>query len=113
MIDRNDRGGQADVILAERLSAFSGAILRDAGADDPTARDATRAMLHSSLHGIDSHGIRLLPHYRAAIQGGRLKGQPQINFVKTQRFLHYLSANNFDFTKKIAEIIRLKKKSRK
>ena len=93
-MNRHDHGGQADVIPAERLSAFSDEILRDGGADDLTARDATRAMLHASLHGIDSHGIRLLPHYRAAIQGGRLNGRPEITFTKTRSGTGTLDADH-------------------
>lgn len=72
------------VIPAERLTAFSTAILTDVGADEQTARDATRAMLHASLHGIDSHGFRLLPHYRAAILGGRLNGAPDMVYAQTR-----------------------------
>ena len=37
-------------------------------------------MLHASIHGIDSHGVRLLPHYQAALRGGRVNGKPQITF---------------------------------
>ena len=73
-----------EVFPAERLIAFSAAILANAGADEPTAHDATRAMFHASLHGIDSHGFRLLPHYRAAIQGGRLNGTPDMIFTQTR-----------------------------
>lgn len=73
-----------DVIPVYRLTAFSIAILSDAGADAPSARDATNAMLHASLHGIDSHGFRLLPHYRQAIIGGRLNGTPDLSFTRTK-----------------------------
>ena len=88
------QGGWIDVLPADRLSAFSAAILADAGADEPTASDATRAMLHASLHGIDSHGIRLLPHYRAAISGGRLNGRPDMVFTKTRAGTGMLDANH-------------------
>ena len=53
-------GEMGDTIPVEQITAFSAAVLSDAGADDATARDATSAMLHASLHGIDSHGFRLL-----------------------------------------------------
>jgi LDH2 family malate/lactate/ureidoglycolate dehydrogenase len=69
---------------AEALSAFSEAALRAAGADAPSARDATRAMLHASLHGIDSHGFRLLPHYCRAIGEGRVNGRPSPRFRSTR-----------------------------
>ena len=74
--------GTLQAVSAERLSSFSAAILGVAGADDTTARDATRAMLHASIHGIDSHGFRLLPHYEAALRGGRLNGRPHLNFKR-------------------------------
>ena len=83
-MDNTGSDDRIEVIEAARLTAFSAAILADAGADEPTARDATSAMLHASLHGIDSHGFRLLPHYRAAILGGRLNGAPDMTFTQTR-----------------------------
>ena len=92
---RNTRSdNQTDKIPAERLTAFSTAILAGAGADEMTARDATRAMLHASLHGVDSHGFRLLPHYRAAILGGRVNGTPVMAFTKTRPGAGTLDANH-------------------
>lgn len=69
---------------AKSLCLFSEAALRAAGADGPSAQDATRAMLHGSLHGIDSHGFRLLPHYVRAIREGRVNGQPRLRFRRTR-----------------------------
>lgn len=65
---------------ADELRRFSAAALRQAGADEPTADDATAAMMHASVNGVDSHGIRLLPHYVRAIAGGRINGRPQLTF---------------------------------
>ncbi len=48
-----------------------------AGANAATADGATRAMMHGTTLGVDSHGIRLLPHYIAALEGGRLNRDPQ------------------------------------
>ena len=73
---------QLEATPVDRIVSFSNAILAEAGADQETARDATRAMLHASLHGVDSHGFRLLPHYRAAIIGGRLNGAPIMTFTR-------------------------------
>lgn len=71
-------------VEAGRLAAFSEALFRAVGADDETARDATRAMMHGSIHGVDSHGIRLLPHYLAALKGGRLNPRPRLSFRRTR-----------------------------
>ncbi|GJD65744.1 Ldh family oxidoreductase [Methylobacterium frigidaeris] len=62
------------------LAAFAQAVLAAAGADEESAAAATRAMAHASLLGVDSHGIRLLPHYAAAIAGGRVNGRPRLRF---------------------------------
>ena len=94
MKDRTVSNDRDNVIAASQLSSFSTAILKDAGADEPSAHDATRAMLHASLHGIDSHGFRLLPHYRAAICGGRLNGRPDMMFTKTRAGTGTLDADH-------------------
>jgi LDH2 family malate/lactate/ureidoglycolate dehydrogenase len=69
-------------VAAETLEAFSIAALKATGADTETANAATRAMIHASKLGVDSHGIRLLDHYVRAIVGGRIKKTPTLRFVK-------------------------------
>jgi LDH2 family malate/lactate/ureidoglycolate dehydrogenase len=64
------------------LDAFCRAALAAAGGDDATADAATRAMMHASRSGIDSHGVRLLEHYAKAIAGGRVNGKPKLRFVR-------------------------------
>ena len=94
MTDQTGPDNRRDAVPVDRLTAFSNAILSDAGADDASARDATHAMLHASLHGIDSHGFRLLPHYRAAFIGGRLAGSPDLAFTKTKAGAGILDAGH-------------------
>jgi LDH2 family malate/lactate/ureidoglycolate dehydrogenase len=65
---------------ADPLAAFSRAVFRAAGADEPTADAATRSMLHASRIGVDSHGFRLLPHYAAVIEAGRVNGRAELCF---------------------------------
>jgi LDH2 family malate/lactate/ureidoglycolate dehydrogenase len=69
-------------VAAEALEAFAIAALAAIGADKETAEAATRAMMHGSKLGVDSHGIRLLDHYVRAIEGGRIKKNPTLRFVK-------------------------------
>lgn len=52
--------------------------MRAAGADAVSAEGCARAMLHASLHGVDSHGIRLLPFYVDCLRTGLVKGAPDI-----------------------------------
>jgi ureidoglycolate dehydrogenase (NAD+) len=50
--------------------------LRQAGASEPSLQAATRAMMHASLVGVDSHGVRLTEHYCRMLEGGRLNRNP-------------------------------------
>ena len=69
---------------AGTLERFCQAVLAAAGADGPSAEAAARAMMHASIHGVDSHGVRLLPHYYKVLRGGRVKGAPAITFNRTR-----------------------------
>lgn len=66
---------------AEALDAFCRAALLAIGGNADTADAATRAMMHGSRHGVDSHGVRLLDHYVQSIAGGRVKGAPDMRFI--------------------------------
>ncbi|WP_421695032.1 Ldh family oxidoreductase [Aestuariivirga sp.] len=68
----------------EALASFSNAVLRASGADEQSSEAATWAMLHASLHGVDSHGIRLLPWYADCLRNGIAKGSPNVT-VKLRR----------------------------
>ena len=45
------------------------------------ARFLSEGVCQNSLRGIDSHGIRLLPHYIDALNGGRLNKTPKYSFI--------------------------------
>ncbi|MGV8831207.1 MAG: Ldh family oxidoreductase [Devosia sp.] len=53
--------------------------LRSAGASEASLLAATRAMLHASMVGVDSHGVRLTEHYCQMLAGGRLNKDPQLD----------------------------------
>lgn len=61
-------------LLEERVAAA----LRQVGASEASLAAAVRAMLHASLVGVDSHGVRLTEHYCQMLAGGRLKKDPQL-----------------------------------
>ena len=52
--------------------------LRQAGASEASLAAATRAMMHASMVGVDSHGVRLTQHYCNMLAGGRLNKTPQL-----------------------------------
>ncbi|MGB3337200.1 MAG: Ldh family oxidoreductase [Devosia sp.] len=61
-------------VLEQKVAAR----LREAGASEASLAAATRAMLHASLVGVDSHGVRLTEHYSNMLAGGRLNKDPQL-----------------------------------
>ena len=69
-------------VSAELLESFCRDALRACGADEDTAAAATRAMMHASRLGIDSHGVRLLEHYVTVISGGRVNSRPRMGVVR-------------------------------
>ncbi|KQN69751.1 MULTISPECIES: Ldh family oxidoreductase [unclassified Devosia] len=56
--------------------------LAEAGASEASRAAAIRAMLHASLVGVDSHGVRLTEHYCRMLGGGRLNQNPQLTVDK-------------------------------
>jgi LDH2 family malate/lactate/ureidoglycolate dehydrogenase len=81
-------------VAAESLEKFCREAIRTAGADRPTADAATRAMMHASRLGIDSHGVRMLAHYRRAISKGRVNGRPELRFTREFGSTALLDADN-------------------
>ena len=47
------------------------------------ARYVTEGLVQASLRGVDSHGVRLLPHYLRALEAGRLNPGPTYQFERT------------------------------
>jgi ureidoglycolate dehydrogenase (NAD+) len=52
------------------------------GASAESRAAAIRAMIHASLVGVDSHGVRLTAHYCRMLEGGRLNKNPQLKVEK-------------------------------
>jgi ureidoglycolate dehydrogenase (NAD+) len=85
-----------DVIIAplDQLEARTFAGLQNAGADEVSAGAATRAMLHASRLGIDSHGVRLTPHYARVLRSGRVNPTPKMQIRRTAIGSAVLDADN-------------------
>lgn len=56
---------------------------RDIGVSEASLQAAVKAMMHASLAGVDSHGVRLTPHYITMLEAGRLNKNPQLQVRKT------------------------------
>ena len=70
-------------IHSEDISRFFLAVLKKTGVRDDVAGYLTEGILQASLRGIDSHGIRLFPHYLKGLEEGRLNKNPQYRFTET------------------------------
>ncbi len=64
-------------------------LLRKNGADNFSADCVSIGLSETSLRGVDSHGIRLLPHYLKALKNGRINGNP--DFKITNKFPAFIS----------------------
>ncbi|WP_235040453.1 Ldh family oxidoreductase [Vreelandella profundi] len=69
-------------VTHEDLSRFIQATLAAVGANQASAQAVSRALVTASRMGTDSHGLRLLPHYVQALQGGRINGAPNMVFQR-------------------------------
>lgn len=58
-------------------------VLKRADVRDDVAAGLTHALIESSLRGVDSHGVRLFPHYIRGVLGGRINANPAYRFTKT------------------------------
>jgi LDH2 family malate/lactate/ureidoglycolate dehydrogenase len=72
-------------VSAEKLAAFSYAVLTEVGTDQDSAEATTGAMIHASLLGVDSHGIRLLPFYADCLRKGICKPKPSLTISYPRR----------------------------
>ena len=68
---------------ADRVYAFVELALLKSGVEESGAKATAKGLWQASLRGVDSHGLRLLPHYIAAVKGGRINPNPEFRFDKT------------------------------
>ncbi len=65
------------------MHAFLMQALSAAGAADESAAAVSDALTEASLRGVDSHGVRLLPHYVHVLQQGRINPRPRLSFSRS------------------------------
>ena len=82
------------IVPFDDLASRAAAALRAAGADDASAEAATKAVMHASLLGVDSHGVRLVSHYCKVLQSGRVNGRPNITVSRTAAATAMIDADN-------------------
>ncbi len=78
----------------DALLAFSRAVLDKAGLDEFSREAVAGGLCETSLRGVDSHGIRLLPHYVQSALSGRKNPRPDMRFEAVFPAFGSLDADN-------------------
>ena len=63
---------------ADFLSAWAEALLRKAGADEPSAKAVAWALVEADLRGVGSHGLLRLPGYVRRLDAGLVNPSPTL-----------------------------------
>jgi len=82
------------LISEKDLLIFTRSLLLKVGLDEYSTDMVATCLIETSLRGVDSHGIRLLPHYVKSALSGRKNTNP--NFKVTRKFptIALLDADN-------------------
>lgn len=78
----------------DALFDFANRLLKAAGLDDFSRDSVAVGLCETSLRGVDSHGIRLLPHYTRSALSGRKNPRPDFKFTRTFPAMGLLDADN-------------------
>ena len=81
-------------IYYDDLLKFCNQILKQIGLDKFSNECVSKGLCDSSLRGVDSHGIKLLPHYINSAQNGRKNKKPNFKLIKKFPALLCLDADN-------------------
>jgi len=83
-----------NIIKYEDLVSFTQKILKIADLDKFSLDSVTKGLCETSLRGVDSHGIRLLPHYFDSAMSGRKNPRPKFKLNKSFPSIAHLDADN-------------------
>ena len=72
----------------DKLVAKISSLLQQNGCSPYVADSVALGLSETSLRGVDSHGIRLLPHYVRALKSGRIN---ETSIPSTQNIALYLN----------------------
>ena len=81
-------------IIFEDLLNFTKNVLNKAGLDIYSKNAVAEGLCETSLRGVDSHGIKLLPHYVKSAESGRKNPKPKYVFSKKFPSIGCLDADN-------------------
>lgn len=77
-----------------KLEKFVVDVLTKAGLDEYSVMAVSTGLLETSLRGVDSHGVRLLPHYVRSAATGRKNPKPNFKFTSKFPAMQNMDADN-------------------
>ena len=77
-----------------KLYKFVKEILSKSGLDKFSTNAVSKGLCEASLRGVDSHGIKLLPHYIESAIKGRKNPKPNFKFIKKFPSVYLLDADH-------------------
>lgn len=83
-----------DIYPSNKVERVCREILLSIGVRSDVAEEVTCCLIETSLRGIDSHGVNLLPHYIAAVEAGRINPYPNFRFKQTSDTTGVLDADD-------------------
>jgi ureidoglycolate dehydrogenase (NAD+) len=92
--DALEKSLQMEYFKTPDLRKLGVASLAKTGVSKKSAELVVDSLITTSLRGVESHGIRLLPHYLQVIRLGRVNPKPNMTFVKTMAATGRLHADN-------------------
>jgi len=70
-------------ISSQELSGFLSKVLAKAGVPKKTRAPLVAGIVETSLRGVDSHGVRLVPMYLQDFESNKVNATPKFTFTKT------------------------------
>ncbi|ELZ81340.1 ureidoglycolate dehydrogenase [Haloferax larsenii JCM 13917] len=81
-------------VSEEKVRRFVNRALISADVEEGVAKLTTDGLVSASVRGVDSHGIRLLPHYLLELESGRINPKPDYEFECTAPAVGQFDADN-------------------
>lgn len=78
----------------DKLRSFIKNVLLKAKVRDDVTEYVVEGLIQTSVRGVDSHGIRLFPHYLKGVEGGRINPNPNYKFKQTSPSTGLLDADH-------------------
>ncbi len=78
----------------EAVESFVKSLVIGAGASEESAAAVARALTDASMRAVDTHGVRLTPHYLRGLKAGRIKTAPSVRVERLSPAVVHVDADD-------------------